>query len=212
MSPPLGAAKGGVLNMKKHPATPATRLLLAALVLAALPVLYGCPFSTDDGDGGPPPEPPPSRDSVTNLLTKFFPEAYETQDSILYEQMLDDDFQFEFLAEDLDQVRDLIGEATFWGKTFDLRSTGSMFRDAMVTEITLDVRPTASQPYTGEFCENCTEVDATVTLRVTTDQTGTEEPLIYAVDSPQTFICKRDPDPAFPGQFVIFKQIDRPRR
>lgn len=200
--------------MRKHPATPKARHLLAALILAALPALYGCPFSTDDdGNPNPDPDPVPERKTVTELLTKFFPEAYVQQDSILYEQMLDDQFEFAFLEDDLDEVADLIGQATFWGKTFDLRSTGSMFRSETVTDITLNVRPNGSQVYAGEDCTNCTEVDATVTLRVVTTQDSDDgTPLILAVDSPQTFVCKPDPDPAFPGQFVIFRQIDRPRQ
>lgn len=49
-----------------------------------------------------------------------------------------------------------------------------------------------------------------MTLRVVVEvDNPNDSRLTYAVDSPQTFICKSDP--ADSDQWVIFRQYDRPR-
>ncbi len=176
-------------------------------VLLALPIFTGSPFcSSEDKETEPPP--PPSRSTIDALLTNWFERAYNNQDSILYEEMLADTFQFEFLEVDAQELRDrgILGPGeNFWGKTLDLGSTSRMFRSDNVTSITLDLVIDSTSPYTGIDCNNCTDVLATVTLRVGTI-TPTDPERILAVDSKQNFIVK--PDPADPTQWVIYRQID----
>ena len=122
--------------------------------------------------------------------------------------MLDDAFQFEFLAVDAAelQVRGVLGPGeTFWGKTLDLGSTGRMFRNDAVTSVSLQLSIDQTSPYTGTDCSNCTDVIATVTLRVTA-VTQADPALTYAVDSKQNFVVK--PDPADSALWVIYRQFD----
>lgn len=194
----------------RHP-TPnrwAAALSLTA-VLAAMLALCGCPFSQKKDDK-PDPVTPPSRTSPDELLTNWFEKCYSQRDSIQYEEMLDDEFQFEFLEADADAVRDLIGQNNFWGKTLDLNSTGGLFGAEQVQGITLNINVGSKQPYAGIGCEGCEEVETTVSLRVNTIRPGEEE-LTLVVDSPQLFIVKPDPDPQFAGQWVIWRQYDKPR-
>jgi len=183
--------------------------LVMFLGLLALTVLCGCPFSPSDDDGGPPPpdDEIPSRKTPTELLTDYFEKAYSERDSILYADMLDDQFQFEFLQADADSLRDVLGSDNFWGRTLDLISTGSLFRNEDVTGITLNLLVNSNNDYLGDDCAGCRQLETTVTLRVATVGDGTE-PLIFTVDSPQTFVTKFDPSDSL---WVLFRQIDRPR-
>jgi len=185
--------------------------LVLFLGLLALTVLCGCPFSPDDDGGGPGPDPvePPSRKTPRELLEDYFEKAYSQRDSILYADMLDEAFQFEFLQADADSLRDILGSDNFWGRTLELRSTGSLFRSEDVTGITLNLQVNSNNEYQGEDCVACRQLEATVTLRVATVGDGTE-PLIFTVDSPQTFVCKQNLMPT-DSLWVLFRQIDRPR-
>ena len=122
--------------------------LLLILSVACLAVVHGCLFSPDDDDDGcdnpPCNEPPtPSRKTPNELLTTYFEQAYTSRDSILYAEMLDEEFSFHFLVQDADSLRDLIGQNNYWGRTLDLESTGEMFRRSDVTGITLNINVTS---------------------------------------------------------------------
>src|SRR5215510_6188293 len=73
-------------------------------ILAALPIFTGSPFCSSD-DKKVTPVPPPSRSTPEELLTSWFEKAYNNQDSLMYEQMLDTQFQFEFLLEDAEALQ-----------------------------------------------------------------------------------------------------------
>ncbi|MFN0152085.1 MAG: hypothetical protein ACKVU1_15395 [bacterium] len=154
-----------------------------------------------------PPAPDPRRDTPDRLLNNFFEAAYRRQDSALYSEMLDPNFQFEFLQADADSLRDLLGEGNFWGTTLDLRSTGNMFRSPDVTGVTLNLLVYTNNEYLGDNCVGCRQLEAEVALRIATVGDGTE-PLTYAIDSPQTFVAKLDPADSL---WVLFRQLDRPR-
>ena len=145
---------------------------------------------------------PPPRSTPEQLLTAYFEDVYEARDSVLYGAMLHRQFQFEFLQEDADSLG-----MDSWTKRLDLRSTGSMFRDGRVGPIFLNILVNANFPYSGDDCDDCRRIEATVAMRVTVDY-GFEEPVVYAVDSPQTFLVR--PDPIQIGKWVVFRQIDRP--
>ncbi|MFN0152087.1 MAG: hypothetical protein ACKVU1_15405 [bacterium] len=181
-------------------------LCVAILALGAL--VSGCsdnvgeipPMEQDDDDA-------PLRTTPIELLTSYFETAYSNRDSILYTAMLDSAFTFEFLQADADSLRDVLGEENFWGRTLDLRSTGSLFRNSDVTSITLNLAVNANSVYLGQDCVGCRKLETTVTLRVATVGDGTE-PLIFTVDSPQTFIAKLNTADSL---WVLWQQIDRPR-
>ena len=200
--------------MATHSRTYRTSKLALLSVLLALPIFTGSPFCSKD-DSPPPVIVPPSRSTPEELLTNWFERAYINQDSILYEEMLDDAFRFEFLQEDADSLIArgilLFGE-TSWGKTSDLKSTGGLFRSDNVGDISLDLLIDSNTLYAGSEleCANnaCRLIQSTVTLRVTT-RPNDPDPLILAVDSPQDFVVKRDP--ADTTLWVIFRQTDKPR-
>ncbi len=183
-----------------------SRLAILSILLA-LPIFTGSPFCSKSDDEEEP-LPPPSRSSIDALLTSWFENAYNNQDSILYEEMLDDLFEFEFLPADAESLQNrgiLPPGANFWGKTSDLGSTGRMFRSDNVTSISLNLDIDQQSPYTGVDCTNCTDVLATVTLRV--GAITQEDPeLTLTVDSKQNFIVRKDA--ADTTQWVIFRQID----
>jgi hypothetical protein len=144
---------------------------------------------------------PPPRSTPEQLLTAYFEDVYESRDSVLYRAMLDRQFRFEFLAADADSLG-----MDSWTKRLDLRSTGSMFRDGRVETIVLNVLVNANLPYFGEDCDDCRQMETTITLRVIMND-GSGEPFILAVDSPQTFIVRPDIEPE---KWSVFRQIDRP--
>ncbi|MFN0151590.1 MAG: hypothetical protein ACKVU1_12875 [bacterium] len=199
--------------MHRHLGTRWKTWITLALGLLALAALCGCPFSPDDDGGNPCPNPPcnepepVSRRTPVELLTNYFEKAYSERDSILYAAMLDEEFQFEFLQADADSLRDVLGSDNFWGRTLDLNSTGRLFRLEQVTGITLNLLVNSNNDYLGDDCAGCRQLETTVTLRVATVGDGTE-PLIFTVDSPQTFVTKLDPSDSL---WVLFRQIDRPR-
>jgi len=150
---------------------------------------------------------PPPRSTPPELLRSYFEQVYARRDSVLYAAMLDRKFQFVFLPEDADSLRDILGADDFWKKRLDLQSTGAMFRDPSVTFIRVDILVSANSQYLGDDCDDCRDLSTTITLRLLLDD-GSGEPLYLAVDSPQTFIVR--PDPIQTGKWVLFRQIDRP--
>ncbi len=181
-------------------------VIFCAAVFALGALVAGC---GDDDDANPmePIDETPSRATPSDLLTEYFETAYASRDSALYGAMLDSAFTFEFLQSDADSLRDVLGENNFWGTTLDLKSTGTLFRNSNVTGITLNLQVNANSVYLGQDCVGCRKLETTVTLRVATVGDGTE-PLIFTVDSPQTFIAKLN---AADSLWVLWQQIDRPR-
>ncbi|MFN0152088.1 MAG: hypothetical protein ACKVU1_15410 [bacterium] len=180
--------------------------ILCVVLFALAALTLGC--GDDDSDNPMDPiDEGPFRRTPEELLN-LFETAYNTRDSALFAGLLCEDFQFEFLQADADSLRDILGEDNFWGRTLDLSCTGRLFRSTDVTGIALNILVLSNSPYQGDDCIACRELNATVTLRVSTIGDGTE-PLIYAVDSPQTFVTK--PDPADSTLWCLFRQIDRPR-
>jgi hypothetical protein len=177
----------------------------------ALPIFTGSPFCSKDDDETPP-VPPPSRSTPQELLTTWFENAYARKDSILYEQMLDPQFQFEFLQEDAELLQAqqvLPAGQTWWGKTLDLGSTGAMFGSPNVTDVSLNMNiELVDTNYTDPNCPECVQVQTQVDLNVTTTRPG-EDDLTFIVLSPQDFLVR--PDPTDPTQWVIYRQFDKPR-
>ena len=184
-------------------ARPRIRAMAILIVLASAVALWSCGNDGDDGPMDPNPVEV-ERSNPTQLLTQYFDHAYTEQDSVLYSAMLDEAFTFTFLQEDADSLRDVLGEDNSWGKTLDLQSTGWLFRSPDVTGITLNFVINGELPDTS--CVGCQRIETFVTLRVETVGDGVE-PLIFTVDSPQTFVVK--PDPSDSTQLVILQQIDR---
>jgi hypothetical protein len=186
--------------------------LLLILSVACLAVVPGCLFSPDDDEGcdNPPcnePPPSPSRSTPRELLTTYFEQAYTSRDSILYAEMLDEEFSFHFLVQDADSLRDLIGQNNYWGRTLDLESTGFMFGSPDVTGITLNISVLSEGNSTDGGCLECKQLETTVTLRVNTIVPGPDPELVLAVDSQQTFYAKKDP--ADTTLWVLWKQVDK---
>jgi hypothetical protein len=122
---------------------------------------------------------------------------------------LDAQFQFEFLPADADCLRGDLGQFNYWGKTLDLGSTGAMFRSNQVTDVTLDININSNGEHLGSDCAGCRDIESTISLRVGTSETTGGTPRTFAVDSPQMFVVK--PDPNVAGKWVVFRQFDRPR-
>jgi hypothetical protein len=187
--------------------------LMLILAVACLAVIHGCLFSPDDKPPGDCPNPPcdepvdPSRKTARELLTVFFKQAYTSRDSILYSEMLDEEYSFHFLQADADSLRAILGADNFWGRTLELESAGGLFTAPEVTGITLNILVNNEIPSNDEQCLECKQLETTVTLRVATVGDGTEE-LVFTVDSPQTFYARKDP--ADTTLWVLWKQIDRP--
>jgi hypothetical protein len=76
-----------------------------------------------------------------------------------------------------------------------------------VTGITLSILINSNTASTNEECLVCRQLETAIVLRVTTVGDGTE-PLVYTVDSPQTFYVR--PDPSDSTAWVIWQQVDRP--
>lgn len=201
--------------MRKQHSTRWSLWLTAGMTILVMPMLLGCPFSSSKNPVNEecPPNCPPELDRSTpaKLLTDFFKNAYDNRDSIAYNQMLHEEFKFTFLEEDTKGLP--VGPDFSWGRTDDLRSTGAMFRAETVTDITLNLFISSNENYLGGDCEGCRELETTVTLRVSTvvDDNPDDPNLTYAVDSPQIFVCRPDEREEFPGQWVIWRQLDVPR-
>jgi hypothetical protein len=181
-------------------------------VLMALPIFTGSPFCSEDDEEVIPP-PPITRSSPDELLENWFENAYSRKDSVLYEQMLDTDFQFEFLLEDAELLQSqghLPPGINYWGKTSDLSSTGAMFGSENVTDVTLNVNiDQVDTNYADPGCPECVLVQTHVDLNVTTIDPNDPEPLTYVVLSPQDFVVRPDPDD--PTLWVVYRQNDKPR-
>jgi hypothetical protein len=183
------------------------RLVLVALVGAAC-FLSSC-GGDDDGPMEPPVETPPVRNRADSLLTSWFERAYNTQDDDLYDEMLHSGFTFQFLPEDADSFDLELGldENDFWTRTKDIQSTNNMFDDSEVSAVFLDVRSIQDDDYPGEDCDDCRQLTTSITIRVTTNPPGADEPLVLVTDSPQVFLVR--PDPADTTLWVVFRQLDR---
>ncbi|MFN0152089.1 MAG: hypothetical protein ACKVU1_15415 [bacterium] len=185
--------------------------ILFALLIALGAFALGCGDDDDDNDNPMNPiDEGPFRRTPEELLADFFETAYTTRDSALYAEMLCENFQFEFLQADADSLCGLRfpPDICWWGRTIDLRSTGNLFRSEEVTGITLNIRIDDKNAYLGDDCIGCYQLETTITLRVATIGDGTE-PLIFTVDSPQSFVTK--PDPADSTLWCLYRQLDRPR-
>ena len=148
------------------------------------------------------PRNPPPRAFPEELLATYFEQVYARRDSVLYAAMLDRRFEFVFLPEDADSLG-----ADTWTKRMDLRSTGAMFRDSRVVGVGLNIQIDANLPYLSEDCDNCRQMETTITLRVEMD-IGGKDSFVFVVDSPQTLVVR--PDAIQFGKWSIFRQIDRP--
>ncbi|MFN0152086.1 MAG: hypothetical protein ACKVU1_15400 [bacterium] len=182
-------------------------VMLFAAFFALGALVSGCGDDDKPIDIMDPIDETPSRATPSDLLTEYFETAYASRDSALYGAMLDPGFTFTFLQADADSLRDVLGSDNFWGRTLDLNSTGSLFRNSDVTGITLNLLVNANSVYLGQDCVGCRKLETSVTLRVATVGDGTE-PLIFTVDSPQTFIAKLNTADSL---WVLWQQIDRPR-
>lgn len=181
------------------------RHALAAVSCAALLV-----SSCGGGDDGNPMDTnvePPERNTPGTLLTDWFERAYNEQNSAFYEEALASDFTFNFLADDAESLRTILGPDDFWDKTKDLQSTNGMFDDSTVRSVLLNITVNQNLEYQGDDCEGCRQLQTTVVLRVVTEPPGATEPLEFDVDSPQVFITKPDPDSN--GVWVLFRQNDQ---
>lgn len=186
-----------------------TRFLVSCVAAFALASVLGC------GDDDNPMEAEAFvglRGTPKELLESWFERAYTTKDSVRYEEMLAPEFRFTFQEADAESLQSdgtLPPGTSFWGITSDLRSTGAMFRSCNVGDIALDILASTDQPADSlDACESCRRVEATITLRVTTNPQSTD-PLIFAVDSPQTFFVRKDA--ADTTQWVLVRHIDIPR-
>lgn len=140
---------------------------------------------------------------------EWFERAYSQRDSILYAEMLDSAFTFEFLPVDAESAFASCGGcSTSWGRLPDLQSAGAMFRTERITGITLDVSVDSNAAYVGDDCVDCRQVETTVALRIAMVWDGTDS-LVYTIDSPQTFVTKRDSRDS--SKWVLFRQIDGDR-
>jgi hypothetical protein len=148
--------------------------------------------------------PAPRRNTPEALLTSWFEQSYGTRDSILYSEMLHDDFQFVFLAQDAESLMEFLDGPDWWGPTSDRISTGNMFRAPIVTDIVLQILVNANLPYSGVDCPDCREMQTSVALRVDLDESVPRE---LRVDSPQTFVVTKDPSDS--TQWVLYRQFDR---
>ncbi len=182
------------------------RHALAALFGAAL-LVSSCGGGDDGGNPMDMDPEPPSRNTPGTLLTNWFVRAYNEQNGAHYEEMLAADFTFNFLADDAESLRTILGADNFWDKTKDLQSTNGMFGEAAVRTVLLNINVNQNLEYQGDDCEGCRQLQTTVVLRVTTDQVSNETPLVYTVDGPQVFITKPDPDST--GLWLLFRQNDQ---
>lgn len=150
--------------------------------------------------------PRPERDTPEKLLRTWIDFAYGSKDSLLYEEMLGDEFEFEFLRADAESLVAhgvLPPGSRTWGKASDLRSTGNMFRSQDLSDVTLDIFVFTDVADTS--CATCRRIEANATLRLATDP-QTPDPRILAIESPQVFIVAKDPSDT--TLWVLRKQIE----
>ncbi len=174
------------------------------LALFSLAIASGC---GEENECPLCPIGPPSRGSPEDLLTEYFERAYQSQDSILYDEMLHADFRFHFLPGDADSLRlagILIPGLDAWGRVADVASTGAMFRSPKIGAIALQiVVDSIASPDTS--CAGCQRVETNVVLRVTT-RPDDPDPIILSVDSKQTFVVAKNP--ADDTKWVVVRQYD----
>lgn len=150
-------------------------------------------------------QPPPMRNTPANLVERWLQAAFESQDSLMYEEALHDDFIFEFLPQDADTLRDILGPDDFWGKTLDLQSAGELFGAADIAEISFDLVMDQNTLFVDSACVGCRLLETTVSINVTFDE-PVGDPLVLTIDSPQTFVVARDPDDTM--LWVLWRQTD----
>ena len=144
-------------------------------------------------------EVPPMRNTPVSLVESWLEAAYESRDSLMYEDALHEEFAFEFLPQDADSLGD------FWGKTLDLVSTGAMFRSSDVAEIAFDLMVTSNTQFVDANCIGCRLLETVVAIDVTFDEPA-GDPLVLTIDSPQTFVVARDPGDT--ALWMLWRQTD----
>ena len=150
---------------------------LARLIIAVALTLSFAGCGDDESEIlEPPPDESPPRSTPEQLLTEYFKTAYTTQDTALYAAMLDSDFRFEFLEEDADSIRDFLDSANTWNRERDIGSTNFMFGHPSVTGVTMNIVVTDEDEVIASGCEDCRQVETTVTLRVNTVVDGRRTP------------------------------------
>ncbi len=193
-----------------------TFLFTLSLVLM-LGLGSGCFLSPGDGDPQPGDDDDDDiaeRATIEALLADFFPKYYNQQDSLKYEQMLDDAYQFELLDKDPDDT----DPPEFWDKEEELAIAGHMFngwetnQGATVQSINLDL----NLKTTGEDNTNWPDKPANETwflsiaavdLKVFVLDQGADGFTNFIVFSDQEFVTR--PDPQDNAQWVVYRQTDR---
>ena len=197
------------------------RLLALLLPVAGISLLAsGCfnPFSPKKDDDVPPTPVAFNRLTPEALINEFFPGAYENRDSVRYDEMLDDHYEFVFLEVDRGDA-DLPEGEDSWGRTQELRSAGNLFRADNVTDILLDLTPISKiadntvfddKPEEELWYKLRTETD----LRVTVLDESQDGWTTFLVANQQEFIVRPDPRPEHAGKWLIRQQreIDAPGR
>ncbi len=184
----------------KRPAS----LAFALAALLVLPLLAGCgdePKPTEPGDGFTA-----SRATQQALLEDWFAKAYSQQNAARYSEMLDADFNFEFMRADADTLQQsgvLPPGQNWWGRSSDITSTGTMFGSQNVGQIFLQI--VALRDSVSTACEGCRKIEAVINLSVTTSPQSPDSLTLF-VGSNQIFIVR--PDPADSAQWVLFRQED----
>ncbi len=189
------------------------------LVLSIGAGFLGCSASPDEGkpDPGDTTTVEIGRGTIDSLLSTFFPEHYSNQDSIDYEEMLDDRYSFQKLPDEPDDPI----ETLFWDKTEEMRIAGRMFRGTpngagqSVESITLNINVGSTtpsfdtdQPDDEDWFDVVAIVDMTVVLNDPSQSDGSGI-LNLLIDSEQKFIVTEDKDS--PGDWVVVKQEDQAR-
>jgi hypothetical protein len=189
----------------------ARRLASWILILVALPLLMGCPFTPNRDDGGGPPPPPPfdfkPRTSPENLLHNLRG-AYIEKVIEEYEPLFADDYVFIFNPEDIAEDPTIPDQ---WGIEEDIRSTRNMFRDPNVSQITLDWVIGERRPSSLDNADVSIEV-RNFNMSVFTTDPETGGPLEYRVtNAAAVFDFRKTEEVTAEGDtiWVIVQIVDR---
>ncbi len=177
---------------------------------------FGCFLSPGtDGDPDPDPEPTGDRSTPEKLLEEFLADAYNRQDSTVYDDMLDSQYEFNLLPDTVDATED------FWDRADELRIAGRMFsgwtneKGIKVVTISLALAFQGKsisndffqdQP-DGETWYKCiTEVDLAVVTQdpAASDGSGIINRVVF---SNQDFIVR--PDPSDSQKWTVRRQTDK---
>ena len=208
-------------NAMRKPNLMAKLKMLFACLFVVIPVLSLLTACDDDS-----PTKPAGNDSiplvdstaVERLLTVTFEDAYNRQDSVAYEAMLDERYEFENLPADPGDPLNVLT----WNHADEMRITGRMFsgwtnaNGVKVLDITIDITflgdavSTAvyeDQPEGETWHKAITEVDLLVVTQDpnSSDGSGIVNRVVYCN---QDFIVRPDRDD--PGSWVIRYQKDQP--